>query len=72
MWLDDYLSRIWMQLIGHNIEQLTFKQESIVILHWDVSTEKENRENPLTQCVSLVLYWFCEAEDEAGLTNLQP
>ena len=66
MRLDDYLSRIWMQLIGHNIEQLTFKQESIVIYP---SLRKVNTEHIKSKmCLFRVLY----SGTKVGLTNLQP
>ena len=53
---DDYLSWIWMQLIGHNTEQLTFKQESIVIYP---SLREVNTEHIKSKmCLFRVLYWL--------------
>lgn len=70
---DDYLSGIWMQLIGHNIEHLTFKQESIVILHWKVNAEWTNKIHWFYKlCLFRVLYWDCVWGSKVGLTNLQP
>ena len=45
-----------MQLIGHNIEQLTFKQESIVIL---TLRGEQSEQIKSTMCLFRVLYWDC-------------
>ena len=57
---DDYLSWIWMQLIGHNTEQLTFKQESIVIYPSlrEVNTEHIKSKIHCVVSLSCALLWI--------------